>query len=529
MSAAARGWRASRIALRLLAFNLLVVFVPTVGVLYLDVYEDRLLEAQERSMVQQARVLAAALGGSPVLDGAGTQAILDRVGRRGDARVRVFDFAGTMIADSARARDVQPADDQPQRYAVAPNPGVRERVLYRVGAVIARVRDRLSSPLRSRMADERRDPPASPAGVLDSELKAALAGRYGATTRPTPGQRSLTLFTAVPIRHDDAVAGAVVVSQSTFRILQALYQVRLRVFEVVVASLVAAALLTTLAAMTIVKPLRRLRRAAASLAERRGPLPTSFPGVDRRDEIGELARALDELTRRLTEHIALLEGFAADVSHEFKNPLAGIRTAAETIQAGDDPAERARFLGLMIRDVERLERLVSSLRDLVRIDRALEQAQLAPVDLRELMREVADALAPRGAGRAAIVVGDDDRACRVLGDRESLVQVFDNLLSNAISFGPPGAAVDVRVGRADAACVVEVADRGPGIPEGHLERVFDRFFTYRPAEARRAHLGLGLAIAKRIVEAHGGTITSANREGGGALFVVRLPAERAGR
>ena len=518
-------WRASRIALRLLAFNLLVVFVPTVGVLYLDVYEERLLEAQERSMVQQARVLAAALGDSPAVDAGATQAILDRLGRRSDARVRVFDPAGTLIADSARARDVQPADEQAPRYT-PPAASARQRVLYRTGAVIARLRNGVSATLRDWMVGDPSVPPATAAGP-DVELRAALAGRYGAATRPTPGQRSLTLFTAVPIRHGDAVAGAVVVSQSTFRILQALYEVRLRVFEVVVASLGAAALLTTLAAMTIVKPLRRLRGAASSLAYRRGPLPTSFPGTERGDEIGELARALDELTRRLTEHIALLEGFAADISHEFKNPLAGIRSAAETVDACEDPAERQRFLGLMLKDVERLERLVSSLRDLARIDRALEQAQPAVVDVGDLVREVSDALAVQAPGRAAVVVAPQERSCRVVGDRESLVHVFDNLLSNAVGFAGDGTAVDVRVHENGTRCVVQVADRGPGIPEAHLERVFERFFTYRPLEARREHLGLGLAIARRIVEAHGGTITAANRVGGGAVFEVRLPSARA--
>src|SRR5690606_3292443 len=115
--------------------------------------------------------------------------------------------------------------------------------------------------------------PAPERSGVPPEVGTALDGRYGAATRRTPGQRSLTMFTAVPVREGGAVIGAVVVSQSTFRVLQSVYDVRLRIFQVVVASLVAAALLTALAAMTIVKPLRRLRRQATALAERRGPLP----------------------------------------------------------------------------------------------------------------------------------------------------------------------------------------------------------------------------------------------------------------
>ena len=524
MSRWTREWRASRIALRLLAFNLLVVFVPTVGVLYLDVYEDRLLEAQERAMVQQARVFAAALGGSPLLDGVATQAVLDRLGRRSEARVRVFDHQRLLIGDSARSRETPPGDEQPPPRYAAPAAGIRERALYRIGAVIARLRDSASETLRSWIVVEKPDPRVAPGAGVEPELLAALAGRYGAATRRTPGQRSLTLFTAVPVRHNESVVGAVVVSQSTFRILQALYDVRLRVFQVVVASLAAAAVLTTLAAMTIVTPLRRLRRAASSLAERRGPLPTSFPGTARRDEIGELARALDELARRLTGHIALLEGFTADVSHEFKNPLAGIRSAAETIEACDDPVERQRFLSLLIKDVERLERLVSSLRDLARIDRVLEQSETTSVDIGDLMREVAASITMRTPDREISVAAPDAHSCRVGGDRELLAHVFENLLSNAVSFAPERTLVEVRVTVSGSACAIEVGDRGPGIPDAHLQRIFERFFTYRPSESRREHLGLGLAIAKRIVEAHGGTIAAANRPGGGAVFTVRLPA-----
>ena len=519
-----REWRASRIALRLLAFNVLVVFVPIVGILYLDVYEGQLLDAQERAMVQQARLLAATVGGTPAIDAEAARAALNRLGRRNDARLRVFDSAGTAVADSAWAADVQQEDELAGRQYVAPS-GIRQRALYRLGAVLARSRAWLSSSLRRWLAPERGPGPLDQPGALDAELRAALAGRYGAATRRTWGQRSLTLSTAVPVRNGEAVIGAVVVSQSTYRILQALYDVRLRVFQIVVLSLAVAALLTTVAAMTIVTPVARLRRAAAAVSARQGPLPTIFPGTGRRDEIGELARALEDLTRRLTEHIALLEGFAADVSHEFKNPLAGIRSAAETIDACDDPAERRRFLALMIRDVERLERLVTGLRELVLVDQRLEATAGGVVDLPGLVGAVVEG-AKLSAGGVAIVFTEPPARCKVAGDDDALAQVVENLLSNALSFAPAGSAVEVTVRANGGTCDVMVADRGPGIPEGHRERVFDRFFTYRPEDPSREHVGLGLAIARRIVERHGGTITAANRDGGGAVFHVRLPMAR---
>lgn len=516
-----RDWRASRIALRLLAFNILLVFVPIVGIRYLDVYEDRLLDAQERAMVQQGRMLAAAVGASPYLDAAAAQDILNRVGRRIEARLRIFDRTGALVADSARAPE--PAGDESVVRSEPPAPGVRQRALYRLGALIARTRVAISRTLETVLGTDRVSEPSGQPEAPGGELKAALAGKYGAATRRTSGQRSLTMFTAVPVRHQEDVVGAVVVSQSTFRILQALYDIRLRVFQIVVASIAVAALLTAVAATTIVRPLTRLRRAAAAVSARRDPLPAGFPGMDRRDEIGELARALDELTRRLNAQIARLEGFAADLSHEFKNPLAGIRTAAETIDECDDPEERRRFTLLMIRDVQRLERLVSAVRDLARIDGELAHRASTIVPIPRLVGAVVEGLQATASRKVTIVLDTDGRPCHVRGDAESLVQVFENLVANALSFASPGTQVDVQVRQEGGSCHVSVADRGPGIPEAHLPRLFERFFSYRPGDERREHLGLGLAIARRIVEGHGGVISGANRADGGARFDVSLP------
>jgi two-component system, OmpR family, sensor histidine kinase ChvG len=275
------------------------------------------------------------------------------------------------------------------------------------------------------------------------------------------------------------------------------------------ASVIAAALLTVLAAATIVRPLTRLRRQASALAERRGILPGAFPGTSRKDELGALARALEELKRRVNDHIRLLESFAADVSHEFKNPLASIRTAAEMMADSESAADRQRFLTLMSRDVERLERLVSSLRDLARIDAQLEHESTEVVDLHALLEELIDGVRLTAPPNAVITLHGTTETCAVRASRERLVQVFENLLANALSFSLEHSTVTVRVSADARTCRVIVQDDGPGIPEAHLERVFERFFTYRPFEGRREHVGLGLAIARQIVEGYGGKIAAA--------------------
>ncbi len=519
--------RPSRIGRRLLAFNLLLVFLPVAGILYLDVYETRLLEVQERGMVQQGRLVAAALGDRDQVMPDEAAALLSRLGRRGDARIRVYDAAGVLVADSVHAPDQatleRPSDEGASEYSKVI--GIRQRLLYRVAVWIVRVRRAVGTLARAVLVPSGSSPSSSD-GLRDltpgPEVRAALQGRYGAEVRPTPGQRSLTLYSAVPIRHGDRIVGAALVSQSTFRILQALYDVRLRIFEIVVASIGAAVIIGLLMSATIVRPLVRLRGAALALSDRRAT-PAGFRRVDRKDEIGDLARTLEELTGRLDAHIKLLESFAGDVSHEFKNPLASIRIAAEVIASTDDPTERQRLLGMLTRDVDRLERLVSGVRELARIDAQLAHEEISPVDMSALLEALVAGVEQRDAGVRFSYRAPPVR-CYVRASSDRVAQVFENLLDNAASFAPPGSLVEVTMAADGATCIVKVEDRGPGFPSTHVDRVFDRFFTYRPDDGgRREHTGLGLSIARAIVEGYGGSIRAANRNDGGASVEVRLP------
>jgi two-component system sensor histidine kinase ChvG len=527
--------RPSRIGLRLLAFNLLLVFLPVAGILYLDVYEAELLEIQERGMVQQARLVGAALAGGAAIEPAAAEALLARLARRGEARIRVYDASGALIADSARA--LAPADRLATEAVSEYTPRrIRDRVLYRVGAWLVGIRKAIGSVARRVLLSSRRTPasvgrgthPDQAAGQGTAplpEVQRALDGYYGASYYPTPGQRSVTLHSALPISSGDRVIGAVLVSQSTLRILQALYDIRLRIFEIVVLSIGVAVALGLVMSATIVRPLVRLRRAAVALSNRRAT-PQSFRRVDRKDEIGDLARSLEDLTGRLDAHIRLLESFAGDVSHEFKNPLASIRVAAEAIAATDDAAERSRLLGLLTSDVDRLEGLVSGVRELARIDAQVAHDAMEIVDIGTLLEGLTGGFAYRGLP-VQVAFGGGPPAALVRASADRLAQVFENILDNAAGFAPPGTVVEVSASVDEESCVVAVSDRGPGIPAAHVERVFERFFSFRPGQAsRREHMGLGLAIARAIVEGYGGTIHAAHRDGGGARIEVRLPLAR---
>lgn len=507
--------RPSRIGVRLFAFNLLVLFVPVAAIFYLDVYEERLLDTQERGMVQQARLAAAALGTAAEFDGARAAAMLTALGQHTEARIRVFDVSGQVIADTARlGARLQPVPGE--EYIQLGTK--RSRYLYQLGARLVGIRDSVANWIWPRGPDLRVEPLAE---GPPREVRTALAGRYGAAARQTAGQRSLTLNSAVPIHRNGSVAGAVVVSQSTFRILQALYEVRLRLFQIVLISLGVAALLTRIASSTIVNPIVRLARTAAALTARQTELSGRFAQVNRTDEIGDLARNLEALAERLDGQIKLLEAVAADVAHEFKNPLASIRTAAETIESVESAEDRQRFIRMLLRDVDRLEALVDGVREFARIDAELSTAERQSVDVVDLLRNIVTGR--RMTGASTLHLQAVDRPVLVSGSRHRLHQLFENVVDNALSLSPADSQVDVRLTVTGGECVVVVADRGPGIPEAHMERIFERFFSYRPGSDRRSHMGLGLPIANRVATSYGGVITARNRPEGGAEFEIRLP------
>jgi two-component system sensor histidine kinase ChvG len=514
------------IAVRLAAFNILLVFLPAAGFLYLNTYEEQLLQAQERSMVQQGRVLAAALSGRGELDEAEAERVLVQLGQRTTARLRIFDADGEVIADSSRLGPQREPDGEAvsgsDRSGSAPD--LRTNFLYRLGAGAFALLNRLlgRDEPEAESYDRRAPAPTPP----DLGLDTALAGRYGSGVRKTPGQRSITLYSAIPIMNESKVVGAVQVSQSTLRLLRDLYEVRLAIFQAFLASLLVAVVLTFFFAGTIARPLRRLRREANELLDRRGHLKGRFTGSKRMDEIGDLARALAEQSRRLGDHVSFIESFAADVSHEFRNPLASIRTATDMLAESESPADRQRFRLMVEAEVARLQKLLSAVREITRIDAQIDAEAPEPVVLDRLLADLVEGFRRRVPdGRVRFLLDAPSEPLTVRASPDRLAQACENVLDNALSFAPPASTIRVSLAREGPAAVLTIADQGPGIPPEHLGRVFDRFFSYRPDDplARRDHAGLGLAIVKAIVEAYGGSVSAANEAGGGAVFTMRLP------
>lgn len=291
-----------------------------------------------------------------------------------------------------------------------------------------------------------------------------------------------------------------------------LYDLRFRVLRVAVWVGLFALGLGTWLSLRWVRPIAQLRDAALDRVAR--PLAAPPVGLRREDELGELAHAFDELLAAVRGHAAANEAFVADLAHEMKNPVAAIRSAAEALDTGEPiDAERAKRLARILdASSARLHRLVADLLDLARAENGLPGDVREPVELADLVRRAAEVV----AGDPALLELDLV-PLRTVGVAERLESLVRNLVANALDFRGE-APVRVAVRPEGQVAVIEVADRGPGIPPEALPHVFDRFFT-----TRARGTGVGLALVKAVAEAHGGSVSASPREGGGTRFEVRLP------
>ena len=548
---------------RLVLLNLALLLLPIGGMLYLRSFERTLLEHEERAMVAEARWVAAALGSprltpitasasstasppaapdapdsdlgprvdSEPLTAARAAALLRNRERPLDARVRVVDVQGKLLADTvplarrARVRRVNEVAESPELRAE------RESWIYRTGASVWSFLNFLRGAERPRY---RQEPPAALGSTFDTaETTKALAGGYGSATRLSSDGRFLVLSSAVPIRSRGDVVGAVIVSRTTLAVLEALDRVRLDVFRVLLACLAVALVVTFVFARTTVAPLVRLRDEAEQLLDARGRIASRFSTLDRSDEIGDLARALAALSERLDRSVGELDRFASELAHELKNPLAAIRAAGELAADVQDPAERQRLRSITEREVGRAERLLSELQAMAALEKEEGSSLRGVTELGPFLVRLAAGWSRRRPGVDVVVRGEVPEVAVAL-DETRLARVVENLLDNAVSLAPEGSAVELAARKLGDEIELDVADRGPGIPEEHRERIFGRFFSWRPQEGEgdfhedtapeRAHLGLGLDIARTIARRAGGELEAANREDGpGALFRLTLP------
>lgn len=532
-------WR-SPLTRRILALNMLVLLIPVLGLLHLDQYRQTLIDSELKALQVQAETFALALGSTAVQDtGSGEQVLLEDMTRQtvrlllsGTAlRARVFDRAGALTADSFLL--MGPGGQV--KVMELPPPETGNPLVRWIGEVYDAVVNGL--PGAHGLPRYREAPNQTAADY--GEVERALAGESGGRVR-VDGDGRMVLSAAVPVQRYRQVMGALMLTKDGTGIEQAVRDRRHDILLVFGVALAVTVLLSLYLARTIALPIRRLAESADRIRGGAGSGmrgPSGFvPSLTRRhDEIGDLAQALQAMTDALNARMQAIEGFAADVAHEIKNPLTSLRSAVETAARLDDPEQQKKLMAIVVDDVQRLDRLISDISDASRLDAELARADAEDVDVARLLETLAEVYRSVAEQRGVAIETEVDGGARltVQGLEGRLGQVFRNLLANAISFSPPGGTIALQAWRdtrwrAESGrdwVAIALSDEGPGLPPDKLDAIFDRFYSERPeGEKFGTHSGLGLSISKQIVEAHGGVLYAENRPQGGARFVVRLPA-----
>ncbi len=528
-----RGFRRPRLSpltRRIIAVNVLPLAFLALGFLYLGKFESSLIDQQVEALRTQGEIFAAALGEGAVLDSPDEgEVLLPDLAREMMQRLvapthtpaRLFDSDGKMIADSkllAGSGDAVEVTELPP----PDNKGV-----------LARLSDGAYDWIAG-LLPQRRTYPAYHSGRAAGdfpEVERALHGESGSEVRRDPADKMLVISVAVPVQRYKEVLGAVMLSSVNGDIETELRNVRFELLRIFAVALLVTVLLSVYLASTIARPIHRLAE-AAERAQGRGARIEIPDLTQRGDEIGDLSRSLRDMTNALWLRMSAIESFASDVAHEIKNPLSSLRSAVETAVRISDPLKQQRLLAIILDDVERLSRLITDISDASRIDAELSRDVMGPIDLTGMLRALVDIhemTRAEGTAHVALTLPERRRALAVQGIETRLSQVFLNLISNAVSFSPPGGDIRVRAREDGRAVVVTIEDDGPGIPPEKLTTIFDRFYTERPAaEKFGTHSGLGLSISKQIVEAHRGRIWAENRRDAtgaicGARFLIRLP------
>ncbi len=490
---------------RILAVNIFALLLLAGGFFYLDSYRSRVVDNRVAQTAREARLIGEAIA---AVDPALRDPLVVRLARDTGSRIRLFDAAGRTIVDSRMLG---------LRNFVLMDPD-KEDWDQTIARFLDAAIDVIVMAPRPPLYRERSGTQQWPDVVAARER-----GEVSTTVWRAP-DRTPVLTAAAPLR-----AGGVVMTTVNARDITKTVRIeRFRLSMVLLGVSIVSILLSLFLARTIVRPLRRLARAAVRvrLGRAREVVVPRLPS--RRDELGMLARALSDMSLALRARIDATEAFAADVTHEMKNPLASLRSAVEGLSRVKDPALQAQLLAIVRDDVQRLDRLLSDISEASRLDAQLSRAKFEPVDIAAMIDGLVLQRDTRGVERGIRIRFDrnpDDRTV-ILGEGARLERVFENLIDNALSFSPDAGVIAISAIREGEDLVIRVEDEGPGVPEEAREDVFKRFHSVRPdSETFGQHSGLGLAIARTIVDGHQGTIVVESREDrlDGARFVVRLP------
>jgi two-component system sensor histidine kinase ChvG len=527
---------------RIMAVNVIALGILGGGILYLDQFRDNLLAQQLEKLQSQAEIIAGALGETAAAGPEATslnqlisEQIISRLIGSSASRARLFAVDGSLSVDSeflGPGRTVQ----------VSPLPNFnKDRSIW----------DTLLNTLNQTLDNLGRDLTLP----IYEEIAGQLAWDFEEVTLALNGEREtryrqlangqLMVTVAVPVQRFRRILGGLLLSDDTAAIQQIIITERLAILKIFSISLAVTLLLSFFLGSTIARPIRQLANAADDVRRGVGRSTALAKSSNRKDEIGDLSRALHEMTLALYHQISAVGSFAADVAHEIKNPLSSIRSAVETMKGSNDPKIHDKLLAIIDNDIKRLDRLITDISDASRLDAELTRGQMKSINLIKVIETLIDAYQATGEqkGITLIFPVPDVGNYTVFAIEGRIGQVLRNITDNAVSFSPAGSTITLSLRTTRSDVFIYIDDEGPGLPLGASGKIFERFYSERPSsEAFGTHSGLGLSISRQIIEAHGGTLEAFNRfeeiapdetsdEGEydedkrvlGARFIIRLP------
>jgi len=524
--------RRSPLTRKIITFNLIAITLLVAGVLYLNSSQQSLVLQRATALMSEAMLVSDVFEGqlpteTPVdlatPEGLNPAETLAGINLRDGVDVRVFDPKGGLVAQArgTYASGLLNAEIEANRGST-----ILTDSLARLWVFVAGARTNVSADQESTLAS----------GLLP--LVGTAVGERQITQSILDTGQGRVFAAVAPIMQGQTVVGAVALASPTGEIDALVKAQRERVLQLFVVAILVSIGLSLVLASTIANPLSDLAEAAEVGKDRNARKAKAgrvrIPDLSARpDELGRLSRALRGMVKALYMRIDSNEQFAADVAHEIKNPLASLQSAVGTLRMVKRDDQREKLMDVIEHDVRRLDRLVSDISNASRLDAELVKEEEEEFDLLKMLENLNQFLGEDARSKGIDYITDlPPQPIMLHGLEARLAQVFVNLITNATSFCEEGDAIRVWARRRDNRVLVVVEDTGPGIPDQSLAKIFKRFYSHRPVEHFGNNSGLGLAISKQIVEAHGGVIWAENirptaadvtSEPLGARFVVGLP------
>ena len=526
--------RKSPLARKITIFNLLGLIVLVASVLYLNPLSGNLPYQRGSALVNEVELIADLLEAQLPLnapvnvmsdEGMERQITLENLDLRGSIDVYLLDLNGTIVQKWS--------DPTPQEKSV-PGLELDNRGIFFTNAFNSYFQN-LSSFFNG--VDQDMAPLDLTAELQNAVATTLEVGTWIETQVDLQGQSYFKVLTPV-VQQGGTPVGVIALVSAPGELDALVSRDREPLLQMFIIGIIVSIAMSLTLASTIAHPLSELAQAAEFGRDRNAlkmsPNRIYIPDfTGRPDEIGRLSGAIRGMLSALFERIEGNEQFAADVAHEIKNPLASLRSAVGTLRKVTREDHRERMLEVIEHDVQRLDRLVSDISNASRLDSELVKEEEKAFNLIKTLENLAKFFGDQAKEKDVDFISDLPHGqIKIVGLEGRLAQVIVNLISNAISFCENGDVIRVWARRREKCILIVVEDTGPGIPEGALQKVFQRFYSERPDTQFGDNSGLGLAISKQIVEAHGGVIWAENihladteigSEPLGARFVVSLP------